>query len=279
MSDSQDPGVWQRVGNDTIQSFVAVTVETFLVAIYSVLMFKATWLLLRGRRCTTPSTFTWSALLVMYALALALWMVDIHNIILEVQMTLLSKSAEPLEDLYDAAISRVLQLAAVEDVLYAYMANIGDGIIIWRVYALWSEGRQSLFLLLPIACLLGSTAMSTMLTYCAARLGANVVLGSFDHPAFCRNIQTASYTVTLATTAVATVLIAYKTWEYRRIHVAAFGRLSARTRAQRIMLMLIESGVLYMLFFLVQVISSIGAVNDAIAKHHIIAFGFMGGLT
>jgi hypothetical protein len=51
-----------------------------------------------------------------------------------------------------------------------------------------------------------------MLTYCAARLGADIVLGEYQHPAFCRNIQTASYSMTLATTAVATVLIAYKAW-------------------------------------------------------------------
>ena len=51
-----------------------------------------------------------------------------------------------------------------------------------------------------------------MLTYCAARLGADIELGAYQHPAFCRNIQTASYSTTLATTVVATVLIAFKAW-------------------------------------------------------------------
>lgn len=51
-----------------------------------------------------------------------------------------------------------------------------------------------------------------MLTYCAARLGADITLGTYQHPAFCRNIQTASYSTTLATTTVTTVLLAYKTW-------------------------------------------------------------------
>lgn len=51
-----------------------------------------------------------------------------------------------------------------------------------------------------------------MLTYCAARLGADITLGTYQHPAFCRNIQTASYSTTLATTTVTTVLLVYKTW-------------------------------------------------------------------
>ena len=55
-------------------------------------------------------------------------------------------------------------------------------------------------------------ATSMMLTYCATRLGADIELGTYQHPAFCRNIQTASYSMTLTTTAVATALIAYKSW-------------------------------------------------------------------
>lgn len=51
-----------------------------------------------------------------------------------------------------------------------------------------------------------------MLTYCAARLGSDIVLGTYQDPAFCRNIQTASYSTALATTGVATALIGYKTW-------------------------------------------------------------------
>ena len=37
-----------------------------------------------------------------------------------------------------------------------FQSNIGDGIIVWRVYAFWSIGREKLVLLIPIACLLGS---------------------------------------------------------------------------------------------------------------------------
>lgn len=122
--------------------------------------------------------------------------------------------------------------------LYTYGANsrnlsqtnIGDGVIIWRVYAFYSSRKERLVLLIPLAFLLGSIcassylriytckahgqleATSITLTYCSARLGAGIELGTYQHPAFCRNIQMASYCTALATTAVATALISYKAW-------------------------------------------------------------------
>ncbi|KAI0754317.1 hypothetical protein C8Q80DRAFT_361207 [Daedaleopsis nitida] len=272
-SSDDDAAIWQSIGYDIIHSFVAVTVETFVIAIYTVMVIKTGILLLRKNR-TRVSVSTLAAVLVMFGLALALWIIDIHNVVAEVQMTLLKEpigQPESLSDVYSAAVTAVLRLASVEDILYSYMTIIGDGIIIWRVYAFWSNGQEKLALLIPLAFLLGSIAVSMMLTYCSARLGSDIVRGSYLHPAFCRNIQTASYSTTLATTAVATMLISYKTWEYRHVHMEAFGKTSS-SRTQRIMFMLIESGILYMLFFLVQVIDSTQVVSDSISRSKGLSF-------
>ncbi|KAH9932931.1 uncharacterized protein B0H18DRAFT_984702 [Fomitopsis serialis] len=291
MSSSDDAAVWQSVGHDLVQSFVSVTVETFVVAVYSVLVFETGRLLLRKSH-TKVSLCTCLAVLVMYGLDLSLWMIDVHNVVAEIQGTLLSTSTAPLDGIYATVISKILRLSSIEDVIYAYMTIIGDGIIIWRAYAFWSTGREWLVLFVPLAFLAGSLSTSIMLTYCAARLGADIELGTYQHPAFCRNIQTASYSTTLATTAVTTMLIGYKTWKYRRTHIDAFGGSSPQTRTQRVMVMLIESGVLYMLFFvsttflpphsgpslipsqLVQVIMSLSSVNASLSQSTSLAFAF-----
>ncbi|KAI0764632.1 hypothetical protein C8Q74DRAFT_987175 [Fomes fomentarius] len=272
MSSADDATISRSIGQDIIQSFVAVVVETFVIAIYSVLVLKAGRLLLRKNH-TRVSSRTCLAVFVMFGLALSLWMIDIHNVIAEVQMTLLSTSKDPLEERYVAAMSDILRLASVEDILYAYMTVIGDGIIIWRVYAFWSTGWEKFVLLIPITFLLGSISTSMMLTYCAARLGSDIVLGTYQDPAFCRDIQTASYAVTLATTAVATLLISYKTWQYRQTYLNAFGK-SPRTRTQRIMLLFVESGILYLLFFVVQVVMSLDSVNTKVRQSALLTFAF-----
>ncbi|KAI0713421.1 hypothetical protein C8Q76DRAFT_731352 [Earliella scabrosa] len=294
MSSSDDAAIWRRVGHDLIQFFVAVTVETFFIGIYTVLVFKTGTLLLyvplasfrspashhcspsRGKRGTMVSILTCASVFVMYAIALVLWIIDIHNVVVEIRMMLIraSTSTDSLGDVYSTTVFKVLSLTSLENVLYAYMSNIGDGIIVWRVYAFWSIGREKLVLLIPIACLLGSIASSMVITYCAARLGADSVLGTYQHPVFCRNIQTTSYAMALATSAAATLLIAYKTWEYRNIHHEAFGNTLPQTRTQKIMMFLIESGILYVLFFLVQVIMSLESVNESINRSLALTLAF-----
>ena len=59
----------------------------------------------------------------MFGLALALWMIDIHNVVTEIQITLLDTSTAPLSDVYFSAVQKVLRLASVEDVVYSYLVS------------------------------------------------------------------------------------------------------------------------------------------------------------
>lgn len=52
-----------------------------------------------------------------------------------------------------------------------------------------------------------------MMSYCVANISSETVqLGIFQEPALCRNIQTTTYCMAIATTAVATTLIGIKAW-------------------------------------------------------------------
>ncbi|TFK88398.1 hypothetical protein K466DRAFT_652673 [Polyporus arcularius HHB13444] len=271
MLSSEDAATLRSIGLNFIKVFVTIVLKTFLIAIYSILVVWTGSLLLPMR--TRASRWLCATVFVMFGLALALWMIDIHMVISEVQMTFFSDSSESsLASLYSAARSHNVRLVAVEDVLYAFMTVIGDGVVIWRVHAFWSYGKQKLVVLIPATFLAGSITTSLLLTYCAIHCGDGIVLGSFQSPRFCREIQTASYLMTLVTTAVATALIAYKTWQHRRMYLDAFGKQSRRTRTQSIMFMLVETGILYMIFFLVQVVLSLKALNAIISKSQVGSF-------
>ena len=62
----------------------------------------------------------------MFGLAFALWIIDIHMVVSEVQITFLSNSTEPLAALYSAARSHNVRFSAVENILYAYMVCLLD---------------------------------------------------------------------------------------------------------------------------------------------------------
>ncbi|KAI0666687.1 hypothetical protein C8Q78DRAFT_445003 [Trametes maxima] len=271
MSSSND--AWRSVAHDTIRSFVATTVQTFLLGIYSVFIVKTGRLLLH-KHSSKMSYWTALAVFIMFAMVLSLWMIDIHDLILELQLTLLSNSNDTPAAIYSAAKVQLRHMAYAEDIIYAFLTNVGDSIIIWRVWAFWSTSQVKYIMVFPLSCLLGSLTTSILVTYCATRPDTEIELGAFRDPPFCRNVQTASYAMTLVTTAVATGLIGYKTWEYRRLHKEAFGKFSQQTRSQKVMLLLIESGIFYFLFFLLQVILTIKAVHASVVKHPSISFGF-----
>ncbi|KAJ7482223.1 hypothetical protein B0H11DRAFT_1215043 [Mycena galericulata] len=205
-----------------------------------------------------------ATILTMFLIALVLWALDFANFFIETKMTLVENINEPLSSKRNNAFVLIVRLTAVQDALYAYMSLLGDGIILYRVWTLNAYHRPWIFFL-PCACLVGSSVATGMLTYCVAGNGSDIVLGSFENPAFCKNIQTVTYIMPCVTTAIATVLIGVTTWKYRRsiknlrinsITSSENNTRSRRTQAERILVLLVESGLLYFVFFISQAIES-----------------------
>lgn len=132
----------------------------------------------RKKKHNRVSFYTFLAVSSMYILAMTLWIIDVHNVLTEVRLTLLPKSDDPLGARYSSAQSSIVRLAAVEDVLYNYMVHpsylafrrhliylqtiIGDCIIIWRVFAFWPSQRERFVLGIPLLFLTGSLCMSIL---------------------------------------------------------------------------------------------------------------------
>ncbi|KAI0339725.1 hypothetical protein BDW22DRAFT_582774 [Trametopsis cervina] len=263
-----DTALLQVIGTDVLRSFVSVIVETWAVAIYSFLVIKATTILLhKDRRKNRIAQVTWAIVLIMYLINFTLWTIDVHNVVEEVNITFVANRTDSLASRYSAQGTAASRLFVVEDILYAYMTNLGDAIVLWRVLAFWSNGRDRLFFVVPAAVWLGSLVLSALLTYCGARSDTDISFGAFEHPPFCRNIQSASYWVQFATATVATIMIGIKTWSYRRM-VKEFmgGDMHRRSPVGRVMIVLVDTGILYMLFFAAEVILNLGALETAIAN-------------
>ena len=164
-------------------------------------------------------------------------------------------------------------------------------IIIWRVYAFYPDRKERWILAIPIALLVSSigelefslacvvdsscitVATSCLISFCVAELVKDPSIGNFDNPPFCKHVQLSMYCTTLATTGVATFLICYKTWSaiytdqsysilivvscrhYRRTIGRHLQSSSTKTRGEKIMIILVESGILYFLFFVSRVVA------------------------
>ncbi|KAF9254466.1 hypothetical protein L218DRAFT_886199 [Marasmius fiardii PR-910] len=216
----------------------------------------------------------------MYLIVITLWIIDLVDIVGEIRIAFVKNPDVDLGIRYGQAREFVRRRIAAIDVLYGYLSIgktcIGDGVIIWRAYAFWSTSDiRYIVIALPVALLLASVACAMMLTYCVDRLGGEIVLGAFEHPLFCRRIQTVSYAVPAVTTAITTLLIAIKVWslvKFWRANEITDNPLSKKSRLQTIVVLLIETGVAYFLFFLAQVIIVAPDVHAGISAKPGLAF-------
>ncbi|KAG6850554.1 hypothetical protein H0H93_011753 [Arthromyces matolae] len=201
----------------------------------------------------------------MFLIATALLGIDIANYVTVIANSFIHNPNLGIDTRYADASLVTFKRVVVIDALYGYLTVLGDAIVVWRVYAFWGQNKRRWAFFFLCAVFMGSVITNILLTYCVAVLGTDIFDGAFQRPAFCRNIQTTSYAMPAATTFIATALIGYTTWDYRRTIRPELSKVSRRTRAEKVMYLLVESGFLYFLFFLAQVIGNIPSVSAGIS--------------
>ncbi|KAF8074732.1 hypothetical protein FPV67DRAFT_1474757 [Lyophyllum atratum] len=236
---------------------------------------KSTWVFESRKGRTRISLINLTIIIILFLLAVSLFILDIINYVGEVTTSFIHNPDVPLDERFATARDSIFNLAAVIDVLYSYMTILGDAVIIWRVHAFWGRGPRRWVLIFPWAMLLGSLVSSALLSFCVAKLGTEIIDGAFKKPEFCRSIQTTSYTMAAATTLVATTLIGITTWEYRRTIKPRLNRAGRMTQVEKIMILLVESGFLYFLFFLAQVIGNTPRVSAAVLVREDLTFSYL----
>jgi len=270
----------RTIGHDVVRGFVAITNETVWLTVYAVLVLKASSVLLGKDRRTRSVIITFLAILLMFCIAVVLWILDLANFIMEAKLTLIVDPDLSLDAKLANAQGVMFPLIAAIDALYAYLSLLGDAIILWRVWNLQGYYRPWVFVF-PLALLLGSLISTLMLTYCVATVGGDIVIGAFEKPAFCRNVQLVTYATACATTTAATILIGLTVWNYRQSigpmlrdsFLSSQGdKARGRSHAETVLLLLLESGVLYFLFFAVQLVAAIPRVHEWISASPSLSF-------
>ncbi|KIP03865.1 hypothetical protein PHLGIDRAFT_222482 [Phlebiopsis gigantea 11061_1 CR5-6] len=250
-SDS-DIATLERIGHDSIVNIVALCIDAIFYTLYFILVIIAGHMLLK-RGPFKAALFTLTLMVLMLLMDTAICIIDVSNAIHEITLTITSNSDISLADRYTLTDNFPW---AVEDALYAWMSNLGDVIIISRVYAFYQGEKERWFMLLPISLLFGSLITSVLISFCTAQWSENASIGHLIDTDFCENVQLSSYCTTVATTAAATAMMSYKLWQYsREIAHDLRSVTSGRTRLQRIMMIFIQSGVLYLLFFIEAIIT------------------------
>ncbi|ETW84156.1 hypothetical protein HETIRDRAFT_415863 [Heterobasidion irregulare TC 32-1] len=202
------------------------------------------------------------ATLVMFASSTASWALGFTVIIKLIENELLVDPDQPLESKYAMVNQSVFGMNISLPYLALVNYLIGDAIVVWRAWVLWRNSPK--VMTVPIVlwtCSVGPKSRpkfhdNTEVTFnLSLIIVASVLFGVFQIisisvPTHRMGIMTgysqlASWAFELATNIVATSLIGYKTWTYRRfIRQNIIGK-NRKTSIQKILAILVESGILY----------------------------------
>ncbi|KAL0566803.1 hypothetical protein V5O48_015199 [Marasmius crinis-equi] len=173
----------------------------------------------------------------------------------EIHMVFISGVTEPVANKIIAYRMRFTVLSLMQEVMFLIEVVIGDFVVVWRAWVLWSENRK---IPLPSVLLLLCSAVS-MLSF----------LGCFIHydwplivPPTCTALNVSTYVLSMATNVAGTAAIGYKAWVHRcflkKYHFAA-----GNHRVLKALVLLMESGMVYTLLWVLQLINFVPSVGDS----------------
>ncbi|KAI0312905.1 hypothetical protein OF83DRAFT_1143802 [Amylostereum chailletii] len=240
------------------QTLVPLIVETVFFGVFTLLIICSTYLIIRRSFRSLPHKVMLFATLVMYAGATISWTSQLYILFtlakemndaqaaasdvldeLQTQRTCLGRAAPTYEG-YLKTTEGPLNVC-VPTALLTVNIVFSDAIVLWRAWVLHSRGRVVLGV--SVALLFATAALSIVDTRDAC---ASLSLRQL----FTGNVYgAAAFLLSWTTNVWATSLIAMKAWRYRRFIVRHLDGGSTHTRMENVMALLVESGLLYCLFW------------------------------
>nr|GAT48103.1 predicted protein [Mycena chlorophos] len=251
--------------------FVSLYTVGFVVTVYSIL--RVCPVSLPAFSCSSPfsssrrsrgirarsSLVMLCAISYLYAASVTLWALNFSWVFLFVH-NLFEKTYDPGTSLaarLEIAHSVVDQFGTPEEALFLFNMLVGDSVVIWRVWVLYP--RQFWAPAIPITLLLLSAGFAFTDIACLTGNNFSAQSSVAGGGAICTNAELISWAISLGTNAACTLLIGFKAWNHRRIMKDALGDLKpvrdpSRMSVDRTLSLLVESGFIYCLFWLTQVI-------------------------
>jgi len=160
----------------------------------------------------------------------------------------------------DDANRKIAPLFRTEIILFIFMLSLGDSIVVWRTWAICVGRRKWVFL--PIATLIGSAISAIFELGCDMKTNWIIVdLTPSAAPVgavLCQRADKTSFSLSYVTNIICTCLIAFQTWEHRKLMSNYLGSARRRTQVEKILVLIVESGFVYILLYTTQAIPMYG---------------------
>ncbi|EIM91598.1 uncharacterized protein STEHIDRAFT_128430 [Stereum hirsutum FP-91666 SS1] len=214
----------------------------FFYGIFTILIIFSTYTVLSSGNFTKGNLAKAAVTLTMYAVSTA------HIVI-----TVVTYDRDPEEfsvaGVYSGTglINGRLSLALIQAVTYLPIMNyiLSDAIVVWRVWLLCHRRRAVLYV--PIVCFLATIVSAIVIAASDMKTVASQHGPSIDTEGFITSHigDLLIWSLSAATNVWATSIVSFKAWWHSKSLAKLFDHSSKKTRAEKLMALLVESGVLY----------------------------------
>jgi len=219
---------------------IGTIAQTFVYGVYSCLVPISTFVMLRKGLRTRVRKFLFAMTVFMYIISSVDWALSVVNVIQDIQFWFLSITPEYNPPNFIPVFNAIC--------LINYFLT--DGVVVWRAWVLCSDqSRRALSIPIILLICLSLSITATIVTRLILTSPAGNHPGTSLYVTLIRVIdatQVTNLVLSLLTNISATSIVALKAWKYRQTIKHDLQSFRDRTaKGQRIMVLLVESGVLY----------------------------------
>ncbi|THV01113.1 hypothetical protein K435DRAFT_963661 [Dendrothele bispora CBS 962.96] len=143
-------------------------------------------------------------------------------------------------------------LAAPIEALYLFNMFVGDILVLWRSYIICD--RNKLIFVLPCLTLLTSLGFAVGSIVCLETHGTSGATSMSSGSKVCAWSEPIAWAASLLTNILSTSAVAFRMWGMRGLVKQSLGYLPPYGRAQRILMIITESGFIYCLFWAFEIV-------------------------
>jgi len=235
------------------QDAIGLIWETMFMSAYGVFFAVAVYSILRKGFKSRSSIAMLCVVIYLYATSLTLWALNVTFWFKNAHALFMDHPNMPLPDREEVADDNLVALGPPMEALFMFNMVVGDTVVIWRAWVLYQ--RTLWVVSIPCLMLLMSFIFSVIDLTCLTGAGWSNQSAIASGGAVCAHAELMSWAFSFVTNATCTILIGYKAWHHRRsmksLNIVGNPR---RMSTDKMLSILVESGFIYCLFWLTQLI-------------------------
>ncbi|KAF8172527.1 hypothetical protein K438DRAFT_1851343 [Mycena galopus ATCC 62051] len=238
-----------------LQHAVAGTIaQTIFFSAYGIFFAVALYSIFRKGLRSRTSIIMLLVVVYLYVASAAQWAMNVWVTLTKIHGFLMVPDV-PFRDRPELAAAKIFKVVGVQEAIFDFNMAVGDSVVVWRTWAVYQDRvqRRILVILVPGTLLLLTFIFSIIDTVCSNYDGAAPL------PGVCFEAGMIGWALSAATNITCTIFIGLKVRRHRKL-TRPLGKPS-RMSGEKILSILFDSGFIYSLLWVSQMISFFASAN------------------